>query len=160
MEELVEKYISGEEIDNIDELENDIVFMEKVFIKTKDSKMYSFCSKELKGNKDFILFLINLFRSDKEFIKVIVNNYLQINDIDSIITELYHEKWEDIIEVSLFTIKILNKQDKEFIFSLQLILSLIYSKGRKEYENYKDTIYCKPGHKKIIQMGFLLFYDM
>lgn len=82
-EELVNKYIYGLEIEdyNIEELENDIEFMEEVILKTRDKNFYKLCSKELKNDYKFIKFIIDLFKTDKEFICQVADKYLDnVND--------------------------------------------------------------------------------
>lgn len=101
---LIWDYINGENIDNIDELEDDYEFMMEVIKITHDKKMYYLCSKQIKSNYEFVKFMINEFKKDKEFIVQIANFYLNtINENDT----TYHEiviimqkllKYEDLGE--------------------------------------------------------------
>lgn len=101
---LIWDYINGENIDNIDELEDDYEFMMEVIKITHDKKMYHLCSKQIKSNYEFVKFMINEFKKDKEFIVQIANFYLNtINENDT----TYHEiviimqkllKYEDLGE--------------------------------------------------------------
>ncbi len=80
---LIWDYIRGEEIENIDELEADYKFMMEVIERTKDKRIYFLCADEVKANKDFVLFLIDMFKEDKEFIINVANYYLKIPHDDS-----------------------------------------------------------------------------
>ena len=81
---LIWDYIKGEEIDNIDELENDYKFIMEVIKYTKDKKLYNICSDQIKLNYEFVLFLINLFKNDKKFILNVAKYYLDNNKKDDI----------------------------------------------------------------------------
>ena len=88
--ELVWKYINGEEIDNIDELENDYKFMMQVISVSKDKKIYDLCSDNVKNNYEFVRFMINTFKSDKNFVDKIASEYFnKVGSSDNTAKELY-----------------------------------------------------------------------
>lgn len=87
---LVWKYINGEEIDNIDELENDYKFMMKVIRISRDKNIYNLCSEEVKSNYEFVRFMIETFKSDKDFIDKIASGYFdKVGSSDITAKELY-----------------------------------------------------------------------
>ena len=65
---LVIDYINGEDIENIEALENDFDFMKAVIDKSNDKNFYNLCSNDLKINHDFVLYLIYKFSDNKSFI--------------------------------------------------------------------------------------------
>lgn len=87
---LVYDYINGEAIDNIDELENDYKFMMEVIRISKDKNIYNLCSDNVKLNYEFVKFIIDTFKHDKDFIDKVSNYYLNnVNDNNINVTELY-----------------------------------------------------------------------
>ena len=76
-DEIVTAYVNGDFIEgfSIDELENDLEFMLKVFDLTKDKKMYNLCSESIKTNKEFVRYIVMSFSDDIEFITKVVKNY-------------------------------------------------------------------------------------
>ena len=84
-DKIVNDYIYGNDIEeyDIEQLENDPVFMMQVIDKTNDKKMYKFCSDEVKNNYEFVKFIIYKFKSDKDFIVKIADDYLKNNNKNS-----------------------------------------------------------------------------
>ena len=76
VDDLVLKYVNGEDIDNIDLLEDDYKFMMKVINYTKDKKIYRLCSDKVKRNYEFVKFMIETFKDDKNFIHAVAMEYL------------------------------------------------------------------------------------
>ena len=72
-------YIQGNEIKefDIETLEDNYEFMIDVIKLTKDKNMYDLCSENVKNNYEFIIFMINTFKKDLDFILKISNNYLK-----------------------------------------------------------------------------------
>ena len=62
--ELIMNYINGNDIGDYDlnELEDDKLFMTKVIEFSNDEKMYNFCSDNLKKNYEFIKYIILKFK--------------------------------------------------------------------------------------------------
>lgn len=69
-------YINGEDIENIEELENDYKFMIEVIKLTRDKNMFNMCSDEVKLNYEFIKFMVETFKKDIQFIDKIVSEYI------------------------------------------------------------------------------------
>lgn len=80
-------YINGFYVENIDKLENDYKFMMDVIRITRDKNMYNLCSDEIKSNYEFIMFMIDLFKDDIDFICEIANQYISVAEEDSIYTK-------------------------------------------------------------------------
>lgn len=89
---LICDYIMGNEISeyNIDDLENDYIFIKEVIESTSDKKMYNICNDKIKGNYDFVKFLINKFKDDKDFC---INAFLKFNELN--------DNYEDEFEISV-----------------------------------------------------------
>ena len=87
---LINDYINGNDIDGyeIDDLENDYEFMEEVINSSNDKNFYNLCSDEVKVNHDFVLFLIDKFKSDGEFVGKVVGYYLRNNKKEDSINHL------------------------------------------------------------------------
>ena len=81
--ELIWDYITGNDIDNIDDLEDDCNFIMEVIKVTKDKNMYNLCSGEMKTNYEFIKFMIDTFKDDRKFVSKIANEYLEKIDINN-----------------------------------------------------------------------------
>ena len=75
---LIWDYINGYYIENVDALENDYKFMMDVINITRDKNMYNLCSEEIKSNYEFVMFVIDLFKDDIDFICEIANQYINV----------------------------------------------------------------------------------
>ena len=73
---LILDYINGEDIENIDELENNYKFMMEVIKLTHDKNMFNMCSNEVKLNYEFVRFMIDTFKNDIQFIDKIASDYI------------------------------------------------------------------------------------
>ena len=89
-EEIVKKYINGEEIEgySLEELENDKGFMMKVISLSKDKKLYNLCSEKLLQDYEFIKYLILTFKDDLKFVSKVADNYLATNHDEESVLEL------------------------------------------------------------------------
>ncbi len=74
---LIDAYINGEDIPffNIEDLENDYIFMKQVIDRSNDKKIYYLCSDNLKNNYDFVKYLITKFKDDISFIYEVFNYF-------------------------------------------------------------------------------------
>ena len=83
---LVMNYITGADIENVLELEDNYMFMLDVLKYSKDKKMYDFCSLNVKLNYEFVRGLISIFPTDYEFLDMAVSKYIsnKLDFIDSI----------------------------------------------------------------------------
>ncbi len=77
---LIWDYITGEEIANVEKLEEDSDFMIDVITITQDKKLYSLCSDTIKRNYEFVKFMVEQFKNDKEFIVKVADFYLATVD--------------------------------------------------------------------------------
>lgn len=82
---LIRTYISGEEAlgYEIDELEDNYEFMIKVLEYTKDKNIFELCSDNVKNTYEVVVFMLENFSNDIDFILDIVSNYLD-NERDKI----------------------------------------------------------------------------
>ena len=82
-------YITGADIENVLELEDNYMFMLDVLKYSKDKKMYDFCSLNVKLNYEFVRGLISIFPTDYEFLDMAVSKYIsnKLDFIDSIDSE-------------------------------------------------------------------------
>ena len=125
-DKLISDYILGNDIDNIDELENDSRFMLEAIKLSKDKNLYNLCSDEIKGNTNFVIELLNIFNENKDFCINIALNYLNYS-FDKI----------GLIEVA---VRINNINDKRLI-NYKFILNEFYSNVKDYYKyNLSDTV--------------------
>ena len=77
---IIDAYINGNDIENysIEELENDKKFMMMIITLTNDKNFYNLCSEELKGNYEFVRFVIQKFNNDINFICKVADFYLNV----------------------------------------------------------------------------------
>lgn len=72
-------------------MENDYEFMTSVISYTRDKNMYNLCSDKLKANYDFVKYIINTFKDNKDnisFICEVANVYFKNNNDDITTMEL------------------------------------------------------------------------
>lgn len=146
--ELIINYISGNDLDDYDinELENDKLFMKKVIDFTNDEKMYNFCSEGLKKDYDFIKYIILKFKNNIEFITSVADYFLENTDTD-------YERTELSIIMSKLT------EIKKEVNQYNVLCDAIYSGKRLQIELYK----LQNKNEELaneIGMGFLLVYDL
>ena len=146
--ELIINYIKGNHIEDYDlnELENDKVFMKKVIDISNDEKMYSFCSNNLKKDYEFIKYIILKFKNNINFITSVADYFLDNTDTD-------YER----IELSIIMNELTN-QEKE-MNKYNTLCDAIYSNERLQIELYKLRSNDEELKNKI-GMGFLLIYDI
>lgn len=75
-------YIVGNEIEgyNIDKLESDYIFIKEVTDFSNDKKIYNLCDNKLKSNFELMKFFILKFKDDKNFIKKVANEFLNLSN--------------------------------------------------------------------------------
>ena len=149
-QKLIWKYINGEEIQNIDKLENDYKFLMQVIKVTRDKNMYNLCSKEIKENYQFIKFIIETFKSDEKFIIKIAEDYLN----------KFGEETIESKELIFLMCELLNKNSNNFEEnSIQFYLkrSLIYTTEKILIET---TLQEEDFIKQDLGLGFIyILYD-
>ena len=146
--ELIMNYINGNDIDDYDlnELENDKLFMTKVIDFSNDEKMYNFCSDKLKKNYEFIKYIILKFKNKIDFITSVADYFLDNTDTD-------YERTELSIIMNELT-----KKEKG-INQYNVLCDAIYSGKRLQIELYK----LQNKNEELaneIGMGFLLIFDL
>ncbi len=85
---LINDYINGEEIENVEELENDPEFMRKVIAVSGDCKLYNLCSDDVKKNYKFVKFLVTKFSYKVDFITQVADYYFEHSEDEVDQTEL------------------------------------------------------------------------
>ena len=144
---LVNDYIDGKEIENIDDLEDDPIFMMQAINVSGDYKLYNLCSDNVKKDFDFVRFLIIKFRNNVDFIFNVANYYIETHDD--------FEKDElNITEIIAILINIPMDKEKS-IYTRMKGHSLYYHK-RIQIES------CKRNDEELskeLGMGFLLIYE-
>lgn len=148
-------YISGNEIVgyNIDDLESDCIFIKEVIDFINDKKMYDICDESIKGDFEFVKFIINKFKDDKDFCSKVAlkfselsNNDDDIFEIDIIISNLfgYNKNFESVDDVKNCLNARMYYGACKFEFELEVIASC-----NKELEEYYQTgfIYFKELYK-------------
>lgn len=85
---LVRDYVEGKTIEDIEELEDNPIFMMNVIRYTKDKKMVEFCSDKVKNDYKFIKFLVNFFKDDLDFICKIADEFIDKNQDETSFIEL------------------------------------------------------------------------
>ena len=145
--QLIIDYISGNNIENYDlnELENDRLFMTKVIEYSNDEKMYNFCSDELKQDYEFIKYVILKFRNNIQFITEVADCFLDNTNTDLERTEL-------VIIMDNLT------QNNEKNVKYKMLSEVIFSGKRLEIELGKRHLNDENTSNEI-GMGFLLIYD-
>ena len=85
---LIRDYVEGNDIENIEELEDNPIFMMNVIRYTKDKKMIQFCSDKVKNDYEFIKFVVNFFKNDLDFVCKIADEFLDKNQDETSFIEL------------------------------------------------------------------------
>ena len=149
--ELIKKYVDGLDIEeDLDTLESDPLFMMDVINYTNDKNIYNICYDNIRGNYDFIVFLINKFKNDTDYICKVVDNYLKIEK-DSI-------KKLDIMVKAYNLTKNKNENSENY----KIALDRFYVQKRIEFEAYKIDQEEEEEYDPFtyeMGKGFLLFQD-
>ncbi len=149
---LIYDYIMGNELEiDVEKLEKDFYFMKEVITYSNDKNMYYLCDETLKNNYEFILFLINKFNNDKNFIVKISEDFKKNNDLDSKV----------LIDLNAIVNKYLNlnchmmeEENYDLWMANELFLISKYEIGCVYVENYKRKY-----ENENIKMGFLYFNE-
>ena len=144
-------YIVGNEIEgyDIDKLESDYIFIKEVTDFSNDKKIYNLCDNKLKSNFELMKFFILKFKDDKNFIKKVANEFLNLSNNED-------DNFEMNIIVSNLVGKNYNELSESIIYALDAKVK--YSELRVEYilEIEKATQEARDYY----QMGFDYFADM
>lgn len=147
---LIYDYIMGNDIDNVDELENDCEFMKEVIELSNDKKMYDILDDNFKGNFELIKFLIFKFKDDEEFCKKIALKFDELSNNDDDIFEI------DIIISNLFGLKrnIENVDDIKNCINAQAY----YSACKLEFD--LELFRMSKELEEFYQTGFIYFKEL
>ena len=153
--ELVFNYINGSDIPDYDikDLENNRDFMIEVLKCTKDSKMYLFCSNNLKKDPQFIKSIINIFKNEKEFLDEIVKEYLS-----TLIEKKEELKEQDLISRNEIIILMTEVNSNKNNYYYDYLAGLIYRYMNTEIEFIKSTTKNDLFLKRIGK-GFYILYE-
>ena len=127
---IVNDYINGNDIDdfNIDDLENDSMFMKKVIVASNDKNFYRLCSDRVKKDYNFIKFVIYKFKEDIEFISKVADEFLDCND------DLLFRN-----ELLIIMCDLINK-DSEYYIKYDIFLDASYQRERLSIELVKADL--------------------
>lgn len=141
---LLWNYINGEEIPNIENLEDNLEFMKEVIKITKDIKIYELCSDKLKTNYEFIKFILTFFKNDEKVLKKIEKDYIsKLNKRDPKYIELV------FLLSSFETTSNMDSIYLNYLLERQAIYLLSRVKYKKLIENNKNI-------EKKYGLGFLI----
>lgn len=142
--ELIINYINGNDIEkyDINELENDKLFMKQVIDFSNDEKMYKLCSAELKKDYEFVKYIILKFKNNIDFITVVADYFL-----DKTNNEL--ERIELVLIMKNLT------QNSRYHY----LSKVIYIEGRLEIE-FDKSKYKDENISSKIGMGFIYFLNL
>ena len=148
---LIMDYISGNEISeyNIDDLENDVDFMTDVINYSSDKKMYHFSSLGLKHNSNFILYLMNKFANDLDFLCEIVDEYLK-NPDDNVY------RFEIVIRICNLTEKY---QKEDLSIKYKIIRNTIYLTKKLEVDMALESIENDKKLQSELGLGYFILFD-
>lgn len=145
-DKLINQYIKGFEIENVEELENSKSFMMQAIEKSGDYKLYNLCSDRLKKNYSFVKYLIMKFSDQIDFICDVADYYLNnCNDIFS------------RIEIASIMIE-LTKSNKEKYMRYRMCAHSLYFLKRIQIEAIKKNLDDEE-LKDELGMGFLLIFE-
>lgn len=150
---MLNDYISGNEIIgyNIDDLENDCTFIREVIDFSNDKKMYDMCDDNIKGDFEFVKFIINKFKDDKEFCTKVALKFSELSDNNDDIFEV------DIIISNLFGYK----KDVESVDEIRNCLNARMYYGTCKFEFEMEVIAsCDKELEEYYQTGFIYFKEL
>ena len=155
---LVKDYIDGEDIDyDVEELENNPIFMLNVLRLSRDPNMYSLCSDNVKNNYDFVLGVIDYFSDvDFDFVKEVAGNYL--NSLKLCKREVEETEEEFLNRIRHMEIDILVSSKKEEVNRFTVSRVLMASKEEALMERMRKG-FEKTGEMDDFGLGFLLIID-
>lgn len=142
--ELIINYINGNDIEeyDINELENDKLFMKKVIYFSNDEKMYKLCSDELKKDYEFVKYIVLKFQNNIDFITTVADYFLDNSDNELERTEL-----------------VLIMKDLTQNIKYQFMSKVIYEGKRLEIDLCKLKLKDERVSSEI-GMGFIYIFDL
>lgn len=155
---LVRDYIDGEDIEyDIEELENNPIFMLNVLKASKDPNMYGLCSKNVKNNYDFVLGIIDYFSDiDFEFVKEVAGSYLDSLKLGKRESNESEEEFYNRIKHMEIDILVSSKREEVNRFTVSRVL--MASKEEAIMERVRNNL-ASSGQAQEIGLGFLVIID-
>ncbi len=145
-DKLVDKYIMGFPIDNVDELENSKSFMMQAIDKSCDYRLYNLCSDKVKKNYSFVKYIVLKFNNNLDFVCNVADYYLENSS-------------DELSRIELVVImEFLSKRNKEKYMHYRMIGHSLYYLKRLQIETSKKTV----DDQELIDeigMGFLLIFE-
>lgn len=145
-DKLINKYIMGFPIDNVEELENDKDFMIEAIDKSCDYRLYNLCSDEVKKDYSFVKYLVLKYNNNLDFICNVVNYYMDNSKDEFSCFEL------------VAIMEFLTKRDKEKYMHYRMKGFSLYYIKRLQIESAKKT-FDDQEFIDVLGMGFLLIYE-
>ena len=142
-------YIIGNDVENIDILEEDSTFMAKVIQVTKDKNMYYNCSKKIKSDIFFVRNMISYFEGDTDFIKDVVDFALE-----------YENSKENIFELSIRACNALKDKNQDEVMKYEMLAASLYNVSMVNIEREKKADYMTEDLLNEVGMGFTVFEDI
>lgn len=144
--EVVFNYVNGfDTLYDVDELENDYLFMIDVIDYTNDKRMYNLCSSSVKGNYDFVRFIILKFRDDIDFICDVFDYYYEV--------ETDEFKKNDLL---IIMIELLKNKDVDRFIKYKLSLLSFYTENKVVFDKIKSE---DPDDRLHMGLGFYVIFD-
>lgn len=144
--EVIINYINGLDVPyDIEELENDYLFMIEVLNLSNDKNMYNMCSSSVKRNYKFVKLLILKFKSDIDFICNVFDYYYENSS---------NEK--ESIDLLITLVNILEKKDIEKFMFYKMRLLTYHIKNKIVFDKIKEE---DPDDKLNMGLGFYLIFD-
>lgn len=84
----IKRYLNGEEINNVDRLENDPVFIFEATMYSRDRNMYNLWDDSMRTNYLYVRRLVMRFKDDIDFINKVSINYFKDSKVDENYFEL------------------------------------------------------------------------
>ena len=145
-------YISGNDIEGyeLEDLENDYRFMIQVIEYTNDKKMYNLCSEEVKNNYEFVIYMVNKFKNDIDFICMVADHYLNnVNESDFL----------NETELLITMYELTKGKNNEYASNCKLSCEVNFTAKRMEIEMIRAQFRDDEEVTREIQMGFWFIID-
>ena len=143
---LVKKYLNGEEIENLDELEDNKDFMLAAIRASKDKRLIDFCPESFLKDYDIVIGLIDIFKDDYKFCIKITQKIKETLNA------------QQRMEIVCIMKKIIGKKDEELKMNYSLKAHAMYMVLRAEMDVMKKNI----ENEEIVEelaYGFTIFSD-
>ena len=145
---LINDYINGDDLHgySTEVLENDPEFMKQVIVACNDKNMYRMCSDHVKGDYDFVMFMIDKFSYDPYFIDEVATTFLNLNSDDLERVGVVVKMCKKLEELNI----------KELYANYKLVFIAHFVYDMASIELYKEE---NPDYESEIGLGFVLLFD-